>query len=57
MQSPPPTLVKTGHITSVTDGPSTFLMENVWALAALGIVLGLAWFAFRMLRKRLASLR
>jgi hypothetical protein len=50
----PPTL-PAAHVVSMADGPSTFLLDAAWAWPVLGVVLGLAWFAFRLLAKRKAS--
>ncbi len=52
----PPTLAA-AHVVSMTDGPSTFLLDTAWMWSVLGIVLGLAWFAFRLLAKRRVSLK
>jgi len=52
----PPT-PPTGHIVPVTHGSLTFLLETAWTWPVIGIVLGLAWFAFRLLAKRKASLK
>jgi hypothetical protein len=50
----PPTLPD-ARIVSMADGPSTFLLDTAWMWPVLGVVLGLAWFAFRLLVKRGAS--
>lgn len=52
----PPTLPN-AHVVSMTDGPSTFLLDTAWAWPVIGILLGVAWFAFRLLVRRSASLK
>jgi hypothetical protein len=52
----PPTLPD-ARIVSMADGPSTFLLDTAWMWPVLGVVLGLAWFAFRLLVKRGRSLK
>lgn len=52
----PPTL-PTGRLVPVTGGSLTFLLDTAWAWPVIGIVLGLAWFAFRLLTKHGVSLK